>query len=435
MRRCVCRRTTALVIASAAIAPFTALAAQPAPHLFGNLDALQGIPAPPPMLIRPREFAAYGALITAATLTTLYLYRGRAFIVYWIGSWLLVAASLALLARGYGDVRLGSVMLGLAQLLAIWSAGLMLLGAAAFPDEPLRWTVPLKVAAATAVWFLAAPLVLPLVVVLATGPAAAAVLLGWAAARYLRLGVRTRYVGVAVIGLGMLLLGGSHAAAAAVSLNVLWDAQAFNQLLGFNIIVNLFVALGMHVLVFEDMTDALRRAHRDLAQAHQEVKRLVITDALTGCHNRRFFEQIERREIQRHRRYGAPLSVVFVDVNHFKRLNDTLGHDVGDEVLKAIGALLRRHVRESDYVIRWGGDEFVLLLTCGLGEAERKADELKRAFERERRGAGLPDGIGLSIGAAPVPADAASLAAPIRQADTRMYDDKLRDSARTRALE
>jgi diguanylate cyclase (GGDEF)-like protein len=419
----------ALLVVALVVLDVGALGAQPGSYLFDNLDALRGIPPPTPMLIRPRAFAAYGALITAATLVTLYLYRGRAFIMYWIGSWLLFAGSLALLTRGYGDVRLGSVMLGLAQLLGVWSAGLLWLGAAAFPDEPLRWTVPLKFAAATAVWFLAAPFVVPLVVVLATGPAASAVLFGWAGLQYFRLGMRARYIGVFVIAGGMALLSLSSLSATAVSLNALWERQALNQLLVFNMIVNLFVALAMHVLVFEDMTDALRRAHGELAQAHQEVKRLVITDPLTGCHNRRFFEEIERRELQRHRRYQAPLSVVFVDVNHFKRLNDTFGHDVGDQTLKAISTLLRRHVRESDYVIRWGGDEFLLLLTCALPEAERKAGELRAAFERERTSAGLPDRIGLSIGVAHVTDDAESLGDAIREADRRMYEAKVRERA------
>ena len=408
-----------------AVCAVPACAQPPDSDLLRQLDTLQNIPVPGPMTIRPRIFAAYGALIAGAMLSLLYLYRGRAFIVYWIGGWLLFAASLTLLARGYGDLRLGSVMLGLAQLLGMWSAGFTLLAAGAFPDDPLRWNVPLKVGAATAVWFLAAPFVLPLVVVLSTGPAAAAVLFGWAGIRYLHLALRTRYVGMIAIGLGMLVLCATSAAASAIALNLLWDVQAFNRLLGFNIIVNMFVALGMHVLVFEDMTDALRRANRELAQAHQDVKRLVITDPLTGCHKRRFFDEIERREIQRHRRYGAPLSVVFVDVNHFKHLNDTMGHDVGDQALRTIGALLHRHVRESDYVIRWGGDEFLLLLTCGTGEAERKAAELKLAFERERRQAALPEGIGLSIGVASMSADDESLAAAIRLADGRMYRDKL----------
>ena len=406
---------------------------QPAPDLLGTIDALSGIPAPTPLLIHPRVFAAYGSLVTALTLTTLYLYRGRAFIVYWIGSWLLFTASLTLLARGYADARLGSVMVGLAQLLAVWSAGLLVLAARAFPVGRMQWTKPLRVAAATAVWFLAAPFVVPLFVVAATGLIATAVLLGLAAARYLRIFFLRRYVGLVAVGVGMVLLCATSAAGAAVTAELLWEPAVLNQLLGINVIVSLFVALGMHVLVFEEMTEELRRTNRDLAAAHQEVKRLVITDPLTGCHNRRFFDEIQRREVQRHRRYSAPLSVVFVDVNHFKQLNDTFGHDTGDRVLKAIGKLLRDQVRESDYVIRWGGDEFLLLLTCPVDEAHRKAAELKAVFERERAAAGLPDGVGLSVGVAAVPPEMDDLAEPIRRADEGMYRDKQGD--RTRALE
>ena len=409
--------------------PSVSALAQPDPSLLSNLESLQSIPAPLPVTIRPRVFAAYGALIAAAMLTILYLYRGRAFIVYWIGSWLLIAASLVLMSQGYADVRLGSVMLGLAQLQGVWSAGLILLAADAFPDATLRWNAPLKIAAATAVWFLAAPFVLPLTAVLSTGPAAAAILLGWAALRYLRLMKRTRYVGSFLIGAGLVLMAVSNAAVAGVVLNLDWGAETFNRLLAFNIVINMFVALGMHVLVFEDMTDELRRANRSLEEANEEVKRLAITDPLTGCHNRRFFDEIERREMQRHRRYGAPVSVVFVDVNHFKRLNDTLGHDTGDQILRTLGTLLRKQVRESDYVIRWGGDEFLLLLTCGVGEAQRKAADLKRAFERERAAAALPDGVGLSIGVAAVSRDAETLTDAIRDADNLMYRDKLSDRA------
>ena len=90
--------------------------------------ALRGIPAPPPVEIRPRLFIAYGALIAACTLGILYLYRGRAFVVYWIVSWSMLAASYTLNARGYADVRLGSVMIGISQLLTVWSAALLLFG-------------------------------------------------------------------------------------------------------------------------------------------------------------------------------------------------------------------------------------------------------------------------------------------------------------------
>jgi diguanylate cyclase (GGDEF)-like protein len=191
----------------------------------------------------------------------------------------------------------------------------------------------------------------------------------------------------------------------------------------------------MQLLVFEDMTDELRRTNRELAVANREVKNLAITDPLTGCHNRRFFEEIERREIQRHRRYSAPLSIVFADVNHFKRFNDTMGHETGDRILTTIGTFLRRQVRESDYVIRWGGDEFLLLLTCGYAEAQRKGTELKAAFERERVAVSLPAGLGLSIGVASAPLDADSLADTIREADTRMYQDKMADRSAASAVQ
>ena len=387
----------------------------------------QAIPSLLPITISPGMFAAYGALIAAAMLMVLYLYRGRAVVVYWIGSWLLVAGSMMLLTRGYDDARLGSVVVGLAQLLGVWSAGLMLLGAEAFPDEPLRWTGPLKVAAATAVWFLAGPFIVPLRVVLSSGPALAAVLFGWASLRYFQLGRRTRHAGAYVICCGMTMTCATSVAAAGAVVNAAWGAAAFNPLLAFNIVISMFVALGMQLLVFEDMTDELRRQKRDLELANREIKNLAITDPLTGCHNRRFFEEIERREIQRHRRYGAPLSIVFADVNHFKRFNDTMGHEMGDRILTNIGAFLRRQVRESDYVIRWGGDEFLILLTCGYGEAQRKATELKVAFERERVAGSLPDGLGLSIGVASAPVDADSLAETVREADSRMYQDKMAD--------
>ena len=93
-------------------------------------------------------------------------------------------------------------------------------------------------------------------------------------------------------------------------------------------------------------------------------------------------QQIAGPGIMAARRKQRHVAVLFLDLDRFKVVNDTLGHDIGDRILRMLGALLRRQVRESDYVIRWGGDEFLLLLTCSLAEAARKADELKRAFGR-----------------------------------------------------
>ena len=326
-----------------------ALAFQPGPDvLHGAADVLRSIPAPEPVQIRPRLFVAYGALVAASTLGILYLYRGRAFIVYWIVSWSMLAGSFTLNARGYADIRLGSVMIGLSQLLAVWAAALVLLSVDAFSDhETHRWSAPVQAGAATAVWFLAAPLVLPLSSVLYTGPAASAVLCGWSAVKFAKLAPRTPIVGAFMMSGAFAVMALLNVFDAFLTYRADLAVAHANTLLGFIIVTSILIALGMHLLVFEDMTDEIRRTNLALASANEQVKQLAITDPLTGCYNRRFFEQIERREMERHRRYERPLTVVFVDLVRFKSLNDTFGHDTGDRVLRTVGALLRRHVRQS----------------------------------------------------------------------------------------
>ncbi len=419
-----------LLIAVAVFAPpVVTFALQSSPDVLRGVDALRSIPTPQPVEISPRQFAAYGALVAAATLGILYLYRGRAFVVYWILSWTLLAGSFMLNARGYDDVRLGSVMIGLSHLLAVWSAGLLLLGVGAFSEEPHPLNVPVQAAAATAVWFLAAPFVLPLSAVVYTGPAATAVLHFWASVRYAGLAKRTPIVGAFMISVALAVMSVLDGTGALITFRPDWGMSYANSLLGFNIVTSIFIALGMHLLVFEDMTAEIRRTNLALETANEQVKKLAITDPLTGCHNRRFFEEIDRRETDRVRRYDRPLSVVFVDLDRFKHLNDTFGHDAGDAVLRTLGELLRKHVRQSDYVIRWGGDEFLLLLTCGVEEAMVKASELKSAFALARDSAGLPSTTGLSIGVAGVPKDADTLSEAIRFADAQMYRDKVAERA------
>ena len=97
----------------------------------------------------------------------------------------------------------------------------------------------------------------------------------------------------------------------------------------------LVTALGMQLMTFEDMTYELRLTNRRLESAQGELRQLVTTDALTGCRNRRFFDEVIGREMQRHRRYDIPLSLVFIDIDRFKAINDTLGHEAGDRVLRA----------------------------------------------------------------------------------------------------
>src|SRR6185436_8481243 len=423
------RRAFWLLVALVVFAPPVATLAFQTPA-----DALQSalgsIPAPQPVEIRPRLFVAYGALVAASTLGILYLYRGRPFVVYWIVSWSMLAASYTLNARGYADVRVGSVMIGLSQLLTVWAAGLLLLSVDDFSKKSARrWTVPLQIGAAAAVWFLAAPFVLPLSAVLYTGPAACAVLLGWAGLRYGQLAKRTPIIGAFMMSAALGVMSLLNFAGAVLTYRLAWATSYTNALLAFSIVTSIFIALGMHLLVFEDMTDEIRRTNLALATANEQIKQMAITDPLTGCFNRRFFDEIGRREMQRHRRYGKPLAVVFVDINRFKYLNDRFGHDMGDTVLRTLGGMLRRHVRQSDYVIRWGGDEFLLLLTCTVTEAAGKAEELKAAFAVERDAAGLPPETALSIGVAEVEGTAETLGNAIRLADSEMYRDKVVERA------
>ncbi len=110
----------------------------------------------------------------------------------------------------------------------------------------------------------------------------------------------------------------------------------------------LVTALGMQLMTFEDMTYELRRTNRRLESAQSDLRQLVITDTLTGCRNRRFFQEVIERELQRHRRYATPLSILFIDIDRFKVINDTLGHEVGDRVLRDVATfLLRTSVRPT----------------------------------------------------------------------------------------
>src|SRR6185436_10127754 len=162
------------------------------------------------------------------------------------------------------------------------------------------------------------------------------------------------------------------------------------------------IALGMQLMTFEDMTSELRQTNSRLETAQRELRQMVITDPLTGCRNRRFFDEIIAHEMSQHRRYGTPLSLLFIDVDQFKSINDTLGHAAGDRVLRDVAGFLMRKTRDADYVFRWGGDEFLLLLSCREDEAIRRGSELQADFPRSPVASGLPAAVGLSFGVAEV---------------------------------
>jgi len=113
-----------------------------------------------------------------------------------------------------------------------------------------------------------------------------------------------------------------------------------------------------------------------------ELRRLATTDNLTGIHNRMKLELLLTAEVLRSRRYNRPLSVILIDVDKFKSVNDTYGHLVGDTVLKDIARLLKENIRESDYVGRWGGEEFLVINpeTSAHG-ASSLAEKLRKNIE------------------------------------------------------
>ncbi len=97
-------------------------------------------------------------------------------------------------------------------------------------------------------------------------------------------------------------------------------------------------------------------------QAHEKIVNQSLTDPMTGLYNRRYFDQALSMEIKRSQRYERPFSVILVDIDHFKRVNDTYGHPAGDEIIRQISFLLRKNVRHLDVVCRVGGEEFGIIL-------------------------------------------------------------------------
>lgn len=117
--------------------------------------------------------------------------------------------------------------------------------------------------------------------------------------------------------------------------------------------------------------------------AENEIKLLATTDSLTGIANRREFNLQLEKEIERARRYNAPLSLVMYDIDHFKRVNDTFGHDAGDYVLKALTAIVKANIRAVDIVARWGGEEFMILMPqSDENAAGIAAEKLRKRIEQ-----------------------------------------------------
>ena len=159
--------------------------------------------------------------------------------------------------------------------------------------------------------------------------------------------------------------------------------------------------------------------------AEQRIQRLAYYDVLTGLPNRALLEDRCRMSLSAAQRHGRPLALMFLDLDHFKNVNDSLGHRVGDAVLVALAGRLQRVVRVQDTVCRLGGDEFVLLLPeTDAGGAARVAEKVLAVAQEPFQADGHELTVTPSIGIAMYPCDGAELDALSRAADAAMYRAK-----------
>ncbi|HIE59298.1 MAG TPA: GGDEF domain-containing protein [Hydrogenothermaceae bacterium] len=106
---------------------------------------------------------------------------------------------------------------------------------------------------------------------------------------------------------------------------------------------------------------------------------------LTGLFNKGKFNKVLKKEVERAKRYKRPLSLIIFDIDHFKRINDTYGHKVGDEVLKELAKIIKSVIRKADFVARWGGEEFVILAPeTDLDGALNLAEKLRQTVEKHQ---------------------------------------------------
>jgi diguanylate cyclase (GGDEF)-like protein len=163
-------------------------------------------------------------------------------------------------------------------------------------------------------------------------------------------------------------------------------------------------------------------------ELRDQLRNQAIRDQLTGLYNRRFLEDALARETGRAARSGEAVAVASLDVDHFKRINDTHGHEAGDAVLRSLGRILRETTRKTDIVGRFGGEEFLLLLPgANLEVAQARAEEVLdavRAMQVAIPGGATLDNVTASIGLAVMPLHVGKGDALVAAADAALYQAK-----------
>jgi diguanylate cyclase (GGDEF)-like protein len=171
-------------------------------------------------------------------------------------------------------------------------------------------------------------------------------------------------------------------------------------------------------------TIELEARNRELVLLGEELRLQSITDPLTGLFNRRYMESAFEKEVRRAVRKESPLSVTMLDIDHFKRVNDTFGHNAGDFVLQELGKYLSGSIRAEDTACRYGGEEFCLIMPdCPLGNAQRRLEKIIGVFKLyplEYGGIAIGP-VTLSAGVAAYPTHASSPHDLLKAADGALY--------------
>jgi diguanylate cyclase (GGDEF)-like protein len=162
------------------------------------------------------------------------------------------------------------------------------------------------------------------------------------------------------------------------------------------------------------------------AAYHDEIYRLTTMDGLTQIYNRRYFDEQLERELSRSRRYERVLSLVLLDIDHFKQVNDKYGHLAGDSVLKQLASTVRTKIRREDVFARYGGEEFAVLLPeVSLGGTRQFADKVRKLVEKQRFEFDrqvIP--VTVSVGIATLEPHHREAGDLVRTADERLYEAK-----------
>lgn len=176
------------------------------------------------------------------------------------------------------------------------------------------------------------------------------------------------------------------------------------------------------------LLENLSRNKDELEQINTVLQNLAVRDGLTGLYNYRYFQEVIVKEIDRCKRYNYVLSLIFLDIDHFKTYNDTNGHPAGDELLKKLAAILLGRMRHPDIIVRYGGEEFVLLLpSTTKPNALICAEDIRRIIAeypfdgRENQPLGF---VSVSMGVADYPQDGTEAAALVKSADDALYRAK-----------